>query len=809
MKTATEAGPATGPAQDVVRISGKTFTVGGKPFGVRGVTYGSFLPRADGQQFPLASDVQRDFAAARGRGLNAVRTYQIPPLDVLEAAEAAGLRLLVGLEYLDWRLLEPGRRSRRAICDAGRRAVEVALEACRDHRGAIFGISVGNEIPTDVVRVHGISAVQDQLSELVRLLHYGDPSLLATYVSFPTTEYLDVEGIDFLAFNVFLERPGELARYIPHLHVIADERPVVISELGLAEALHGVEQQAELLQAQLAEVDVSGAAGAFVFSWTDEWAVAGQPIEEWRFGLTTKHREAKPALDVVERWARRELRGLRSDWPSLSVVVCAYNEERYLGDCLESLLRLDYPNLDVVICDDGSTDRTLEIACAYPFRVLALEHLGLSAARNAGLEAARGDLIAYLDADAACDPDWPYHLALSFEDGVDASGGPNLPVPNVGFAERVIAHSPGGPLHVLITDDRAEHVVGANMAFRRNTLRDLGGFDVSYTSAGDDVDISWRLLDTGHQIGFAHAAHVWHHRRDTVRRYLRQQRGYGRSERMVSGRHRERFNRLGQARWIGFLYSSPRLRWPLLRPVLYHGYLGLAPFQRVSRWRAQAAMQFGAALMPLLLPVAIFGLILGFVSGWALLIPALAVAAVASYAGLAAAAIRPHHQEPHPYRLRLLAGTMHAIQPFVRAWGRLTTRPLPALERNTHPWTADRVRWLLDLKRELARRSCAVRLSSPSDSLDLSVSVGPLMSCRITTAVVWNWQPMWRGLILPRVAFLLAMIAACAVTVVDLRLAIVPLALLALGGAEALLLCGTARAAIAATSSTKMTLPDT
>jgi hypothetical protein len=130
-----------------------------------------------------------------------------------EAAEAAGLRLLVGLEYLDWRLLEPGRRSRRAICDAGRRAVEEALEACRDHRGAIFGISVGNEIPTDVVRVHGISAVQDQLSELVRLLHNGDPSLLATYVSFPTTEYLDVEGIDFLAFNVFLERPGELARY--------------------------------------------------------------------------------------------------------------------------------------------------------------------------------------------------------------------------------------------------------------------------------------------------------------------------------------------------------------------------------------------------------------------------------------------------------------------------------------------------------------------------------------------------------------------------------------------------------------------
>jgi O-antigen ligase len=85
----------------------------------------------------------------------------------------------------------------------------------------------------------------------------------------------------------------------------------------------------------------------------------------------------------------------------------------------------------------------------------------------------------------------------------------------------------------------------------------------------------------------------------------------------------------------------------------------------------------------------------------------------------------------------------------------------------------------------------------------MSISVGPLMSYRITTAVVWNWQPMWRGQFVPRVTFVLAMIAACAVTILDLRLAVVPLVLLVLGAAEAWFLRRRARAAIAATGPRK------
>src|SRR5439155_18420308 len=114
----------------------------------------------------------------------------------------------------------------------------------------------------------------------------------------------------------------------------------------------------------------------------------------------------------------------------------------------------------------------------------------------------------------------------------------------------------GGPVHVLVSDDRAEHVPGCNMAFWRELLEDVGGFDPVYTAAGDDVDLCWRVLDRSWEIGFHPAALVWHHRRGGLGAYLRQQRGYGRAEALVEARHPDRFGGLGTARWRGRIYDS-------------------------------------------------------------------------------------------------------------------------------------------------------------------------------------------------------------------------------------------------------------
>jgi glycosyltransferase involved in cell wall biosynthesis len=526
----------------------------------------------------------------------------------------------------------------------------------------------------------------------------------------------------------------------------------VLTELGLGSELKGEQAQAESLDWQLRAVDEVGCAGATVFSWTDDWVVAGSPVEGWGFGISDVQRCLKPAAEVAGRWGRQDLQQIRAAWSPVTVVVAAYNAERVIGGCLASLAACTYPDLDVIVCDDGSTDATRERARKFPFRLLELEHGGLSAARNEGIAAARGDIIAFLDADARCHPEWPFHLALAFEDeAVKGAGGPNLPVPESGFVERAVALAPGNPTEVLISDTRAEHVPGCNMAFRRSALEAVGGFDAVYTAAGDDVDVCWKLLDRGEEIAFSPAAQVLHHRRSSVAGYLRQQIGYGKSERMVYHRHRHRFNRLGQARWSGFIYGYPRLLPRLLRPVIYHGPLGLAPFQGVVSRPGETLAAYLSALLPLGVPLAAAGLVLALLSPLWLAVPALVGVATVLYAAGVALAIRPAPTEPQPWSLRLLVAGLFVVQPLARAWGRLRGgSPDPLPDDPPPTWTGDRAAWLFEMERELTRRRCWVRSGGSDADWDLRANVGPLVQCRITTAVAWRWRPLHRCVYRPR-----------------------------------------------------------
>ncbi len=135
-------------------------------------------------------------------------------------------------------------------------------------------------------------------------------------------------------------------------------------------------------------------------------------------------------------------------------------------------------------------------------------------------------------------------------------GGHNFLPPDDSFVAAAVMVSPGGPAHVMLTDREVEHVPGCNMAFFKWALDEIGGFDPAFRTAGDDVDVCWRLQEHGHKIGFSPAGFVWHYRRSTIRAYLKQQSGYGAAEALLMRKHPEYFNFFGGGIWRGRIYTA-------------------------------------------------------------------------------------------------------------------------------------------------------------------------------------------------------------------------------------------------------------
>jgi len=131
----------------------------------------------------------------------------------------------------------------------------------------------------------------------------------------------------------------------------------------------------------------------------------------------------------------------------------------------------------------------------------------------------------------------------------------------------------------MLDDQLAEHIPGCNMSFRKSALEEVGGFDPIFTAAADDVDLCWRLLGKGYQIGFNPSAVVWHHRRASVRGYWRQQFGYGVSESILERKFPNKFNAWGHTFWAGRIYAPYPLFRLSGRPVIYYGLWGSAGFQ--------------------------------------------------------------------------------------------------------------------------------------------------------------------------------------------------------------------------------------
>jgi GT2 family glycosyltransferase len=657
-----------------VRVAGKFLHAGDEKLFLRGVTYGTFQPDETGSEFkPWA--VEEDFAAMAAAGFNAVRVYTVPPRWLLDAAQRYGLRLLVGLP---WAHHVAFLESRGAEEEVVRQVRTWVAETC-DHP-AVLAYALANEIPSSIVRWYGKRRVERFIERMYRAAKDVAPQTLLTYVNYPSTEYLELPFLDFVSFNVYLESPDAYAAYLARLQNLAGERPVVMTELGLDSQRNGELVQAESLGIQVQTTLNEGCAGAFVFGWTDEWHRGGFEVDDWDFGLTRRDRTAKPALASVSDAFAGGPTIDAEQWPRISVVVCTYNGARTIRDCLDGLMRVRYPDFEVIVVNDGSTDATPDIAAEYAFRLISTTNQGLSAARNEGMLAATGEIVAYTDDDARPDPDWLTYIARGFASGEYVGiGGPNIAPPGDGFIADCVANAPGGPVHVLLSDREAEHIPGCNMAFRREALLAIGGFDPRYRTAGDDVDVCWRLQERGGKLGFHAGAMVWHHRRNSVRTYWKQQVGYGRAEALLAEKWPEKYNTTGHLSWGGRLYGKGLVASLGLKAGrIYQGPAGSAPFQSVYQpgpvslwslsqmpeWFLVIAVLGAFALAGVLWRPLLFGAV-------PLLSIALALPLLQAYLSARRAVFSAETPASMRLKLRLLTAVLHVLQPLARLRGRI------------------------------------------------------------------------------------------------------------------------------------------
>jgi GT2 family glycosyltransferase len=565
-----------------VERRGRFFFHDDEKFFVKGVTYGPFSPERTGLPFPHPTEAEKDFALMAEAGVNCFRTFTLPPKWLLDRAASFGLKVLVGMPWAQHISFLDSKKTQAEI----RRSISRAVAAC-NHHPAVFAYLVGNEIPPEMVRWYGPRRMQEFLRSLVDTVKNVDPSALTSYANFPSTEYLEADCLDFLSFNVYLHREEDFRRYLSHLHNLAGDRPLVLTEVGIDSIRQGTACQAETLAWQVRAGFETGLAGLVIFAWTDDWYAfplsgsGGFQVEDWAFGLVDRKRHKKPAFAAVQEYLRGSLPPALPDYPKVSVVVCVYNGERTMDACLASLEKINYPNYEVIVVNDGSTDGTRQIAEGYDYiRLINQENKGLSEARNVGVRFASGEIVAFTDADCMADPDWLTQLVARFQrSDFAAVGGPNLTPPDDSFIASCVAVSPGAPTHVLLDDEVAEHIPGCNMAFRREALEAIDGFDPIFRAAGDDVDLCWRLQNKGYQIGFSPAAVVWHFRRNTIRDYIKQQRGYGKAETMLFFKHPSRFNVLGQSRWFGRIYGDLSSFLLSRQPRIYSGVFGRGLFQ--------------------------------------------------------------------------------------------------------------------------------------------------------------------------------------------------------------------------------------
>jgi glycosyltransferase involved in cell wall biosynthesis len=224
--------------------------------------------------------------------------------------------------------------------------------------------------------------------------------------------------------------------------------------------------------------------------------------------------------------------------PFVSVVVPVLNGERTIGDCLTSLLRAEYSSdrREIVVVDNGSRDATADVVARFPVRLVREPRRSRSHARNRGVAAAEGEIVAFTDADCAVTSRWLVELVSGFDRAeIGGVAGEAVAYPPETAVERYLA-TRRAALGAWAMGQACGWIVFVSAAVRREAFERVGGLDPLFPG-GADIDFSWRLRAAGFEIAFRPQALAFHRHPRTVRALVRQRVRYGRGHAALARRY--------------------------------------------------------------------------------------------------------------------------------------------------------------------------------------------------------------------------------------------------------------------------------
>ncbi len=278
-----------------------------------------------------------------------------------------------------------------------------------------------------------------------------------------------------------------------------------------------------------------------------------------------------------------------------SVVLNIMNEEKHIADLLDSLVIQEQP-VEIIVIDAASKDRTREIVKRYvdkyPFVRMYVKPGTRGESTNYGISKARGDVIAFTGGDDIANPNWIKELKKCFEQGADIVAGRSIMIGLKAWEDLDRVE--------LLHKGFDVSYPSANMAFRREVLNEVGGFDTWFLTA-EDIDLNYRAVDAGYHIVYNPDAIIYRRTKSTVYSFFRQAFWNGAGRKQLTLKHGNLWGKYDPLR----MFKQRMTFWAFLRLIVaMMGYIGFklfddkGPYGRKGKRAQRAAAKAEAKVEP-------------------------------------------------------------------------------------------------------------------------------------------------------------------------------------------------------------------